>query len=315
MKALFILISMLPFSAYTQVPTTAQEVVETPFWQAPAVKKLHLPLRSQNTLELENACKNFKIEMNQLKDEGFSRFNQKYIERLRKKPLYFDSEHTTFEESFAIDSGEEFAVELKENVISSNKLLPYYKNKRSTQRLISSGTEHFNLDAAADSMTKIVELFNLDIETPTIESTQNEGLVLKITTLDLACDLLDSKVQLTSELSSEVRLTKDRIKDIESFYQFNLLQKFSEIMKKKVSVNQKALLLGYRLSESYQNEIGENDREILETGFLELMNLIVDPETLKPSQYLYIADGRYFLDSNLYSAPAQVIVTLGKESL
>ncbi|PIP95563.1 MAG: hypothetical protein COW00_11415 [Bdellovibrio sp. CG12_big_fil_rev_8_21_14_0_65_39_13] len=315
MKILFLLILMIPISAFSQVSTTASAVVETPFWQAPVAKELFLTIEFPNTMLLDKACKNFKIEMNQLKDEGFSRFNQKYIDRLRNKPIVFDGEHSSFEESFLIKSAGEFQVELVGNTNSSKKLLPYFSNLTSIQRLVINGSEKFTFKSQEDSMARIVEMFNLEVEQPYLEVSQNKELILRVKTMDMACDLLDSKIQLQSEVKSEVRLAKDRIKEIENFYQFNLLEKFSNVMKKKISLNQKALLLGYRLSESYQNEINENDRELLETGFLDLMNLIVDPSTLKPSQYLYMADDRYFVNSTLYSTPATVTVKFGLESL
>lgn len=313
MKNILATLLLISTSAYSQVSTTALAVVETPFWQAPAVQAAQITFKANDPERLLKACHRFKREMVQLKEEGNSRFNREYADRLRKRPHPNDIDNRQFSDHFIIKT-DDLSINNQEET-TKPKSIPYFNNSESVQNINLMELSNVSIISSEDSMGKISEFFELKIETPVVGSESHGEIQLEVNSLDLACDLIEGKAKLVGEASSEVRLNQERTNDLEKFYQFQVLKQFSDIYKMKVTTSQKALLLGFRLNETFSNEANLNNREDLEAGFISVMSKIINLKDFTPSSYLYLNSGRFFMDSRLYQTNQDVKVTLRGDSI
>ncbi len=273
----------------TSVATHAAETqwLKTPFWRAPQVSNMNVKFKMLNS-ELAGACDSYHrliaMAERQVEIPNISR----RVDRWRKTPLinspmnvydfqvYFEMNESVIDRTIDLSA---------QSFIDLNKdSLPFYTQTLATTSIDVAEAESFSIEPigqknALINFSRRVGLSDSEIVV--------EGNKLKVLGLDVACDLYEGNVVLSTVVNSSVSLGQKQVKDLEAFYHKSLTPELNRILSlNSDSQISKAARLGFQMSRLLEEELQQKDSEVVEKNIKGLMDVLFVPKTLDASANL-----------------------------
>lgn len=304
----FLTLFIVPALSFAQA--LEGEFIRTPFWEAPFRKSHQIEVIADNQERLEKVCSSFSKAVESAVDSDDAVFLKRYLEKLRKRPHLDDWQAEQFEDSFLVKLEDLELVNQSEEAGDLTSSLPFYKQMNSLQIIDLDSSTKFEYVTEKDSLSAITSKVGLELENATVEYIPNKGMLFKVYSKDIACDLLNKKIALTSEVNSHVRPDKTELTKIEKFYQHGFMKEFSKVLKLQISDRKKAFLLGFRLGNMLIQNAESNERALIEKDFLNLLGLLLKEDSMSVSRRVSEQSGQFWIDQTLYQQDVKIHLTI-----
>ncbi len=285
MKTFLMISSLLAGPLYAASAQVSVSWVQTPFWQTAFHADQVLNLQA-GPPELNEECKDFEryvwnangtVAITDAVD--YQSFNQ--------MPLPSDMVNTKFMVEFKLNLPlnnvlSESDADLKPELDAKSKsdLLPDFTQSPGQLLLKPESLRSTSIRPQRQIKSLLAVADKLAIQNPAPVFVEHvDGIYLKVSNKDLACDLLTKRASLSLKAKGEVKITLQN--------QLNLQKHYAEVerisletLKQFKNPRQRAALLGYRLGGQFSQSFS---REKAETVLLQTMDLLFDWENLEPS--------------------------------
>ncbi|GAB4010950.1 MAG: hypothetical protein Fur0010_04500 [Bdellovibrio sp.] len=235
---------------------------------------------------------------------------RRLVEQKRKMPHLDDWQAVKFEEEFVLSEDSD-KIEVRSSVEQSSTIsLPFFTQVASEQRFEIEGIRGMSFILGQESLSKFSQELGLDLDLPEVRFQFGKGYIFKVNSKDLACDFMNSQIEVSGIVKTTVRPLPSQIQSLEKFYQLELMKDFSSIMKMNVSKSKKSVLFGYRIGGKLKDHVQDNNIEQVEKDFLYLMDLLVDENDLKPTRLVTKHGDDYIFSHDLYEISTDVQVVI-----
>lgn len=280
MKKIVILLSLI-FSMHA----SAQNLIQTPFWQTSVLKKIEFQLKTTQE-GLAADCKDY-ADYAFSQGDGILAFN---LELYRDLPLRKQMKDT-YEAIFELISVPSVENRMMDSSLNLTSLL-FFDITNAIVSIDFSTLKNIKGSYERGSLTELSKKFNLkDTPIELIRSPNGLRAGIKIKGRDVACDLLSGKYVLSAEAEYQVALPEESILKMDRFYK-QIEDTYFNIVSQQENDFVKAALLGYAYGRLYQDQnvsaydiklnITSLFKNIFKTNSLDLNeNWIVNGDTKK----------------------------------
>lgn len=242
MKKIIILLS-LNFSIHV----SAQNFIQTPFWQTSVLKKIEFQLKTTQE-GLAADCKDY-ADYAFSQGDGILAFNLEFYRDLPLRKQMKDTYEAIFE-LISVPSVENRMMDSSLNLTS----LLFFDITNAIVSIDFSTLKNIKGSYERGSLTELSKKFNLkDTPIELIRSPNGLRAGIKIRGRDVACDLLSGKYVLSAEAEYQVALPEESILKMDSFYK-QIEDTYFNIVSQQENDFVKAALLGYAYGRLYQDQ-------------------------------------------------------------
>lgn len=286
----------LSSQAIAQAPENVNWV-KGPFWRAPHITEMSIKLKTTQA-SLERACAQFNEIIFAANGEQNWPGQSKRVDRFRKMPLPENSMNTlNFEAIFEVTNtqGRDSLIEESIDVSSSVEIddsketLPLYTQLKATTGASIQDIDTFKIRylSGKQSLSKVSHELGLEESAITIGMGRSGNLLIKVEGRDVACDLLHGNIKITASAPSFVRLSKENVTELESFYHTKLSPQLNKILANaSESIVLKSARLGFLMSKVLEEDLHQKDPEQIGRHIKNLIEVLFVPKTLQASANL-----------------------------
>ncbi len=273
---------------------------KTKFWQTPyysVVKAESLP----STVEVVEKCRTF----HKLTHDEAGRVtldNASIMDSLRRIPLDsnlmrvrgFQADIPTSLPLNGWVMKDYERAELNKLIVEKVKkdFLPGYTQRVEDLQIYHDAFTPFKIKFFNGSYSKISQDLGLSLD-PILLVKKSDGLYLRVTSLDLACDIIKKQIHLSATTAGFVHIYHEEMPKLLQFY--DVVEKnYSEAVKKSKSYRSRAAIFGLKMG-NHLSKLNGNDQELTETHITNLMDFLFVDNNFKLSPVWELAFGEYVL--------------------
>lgn len=226
--------------------------IATPFWTAPKSEKIELKLEAENMELLKKQCKELS---DRLSYESLP-LESKTFDRLRSRDSF--SNTGMFKSVFYILNSP-ISLSTTEDIQTTK--LPFYLQKNSLQQVVLDNTVKFSAMSTQGSYGAIAKSLGLSDTTAQFTKYRYRDAI-EITGKDLACDLINQKAFLKSNVNSVVWIDGQNKNELEDLYINKVRTDINDAFNtEKNSPALKAAILGFKLGKTLSELNSSNNVE------------------------------------------------------
>lgn len=265
------------------------------FWQAPQITKTNVKVKLIEG-ELINVCSKYKNLVYNADGELNFPDGAEQIGRFRSTPISFNQ--AKFKASYLL-TGPIDANGLKEiesdlssqiKVNEETEQLPFYTQLKSFTQVKLATTSDLSITALPGSYTAVSRQLGLTDSKVSIARNSKSELVLVIEGKDVACDLLEGKIQLQGKANSLIEPKLEGLSMLMDFYHDEVDGELNKVLSSSDAPIIKAARLGYRLGAILEKKSPSTN--VSEKQLKNFMAKIFKENSLEPTADLTTNDAK-----------------------
>lgn len=246
-------------------------------WEVPVPENVQVKLEPKYSFE--KTCSLLEKQVENIRRYNSAERSLKNYEATRLTPKYMGLNEVFGLFSTAINPRGEFEFIYEDDKLKlPNDLLL----RKSTSSHISLIIREFyqqpvSFSYAKDTLTEFSLSHGLKVEAPLVDyDPRSQEMILSTSSMDIACDILRGKIQLTTELISEVGPTTKHENILRNFYLKKMFTEVENISKNFKKAKVRAAHFGRRTGKIIEKEFPNHSDLQVETMISELIDIFFD---------------------------------------